>query len=157
REELQQQDIELVQSTRGGDITLHTPGQIVCYTIFNLAQVKKDLTLFVYNLEQVIIDALASYNIQGTRIDKHRGIFVNNSKIASIGLKIKKWTTFHGFSINVNNDLKYFDNIIACGLKDYPQTSIKKISSKTIPIYDVKEQLLDSFGNIFKIPVLRII
>jgi len=157
REELQQQDIELVQSTRGGDITLHTPGQIVCYTIFNLAQVKKDLTLFVYNLEQVIIDVLASYNIQGTRIDKHRGIFVNNSKIASIGLKIKKWITFHGFSINVNNDLKYFDNIIACGLKDYPQTSIKKILKETIPIYGVKEQLLDSFGNIFKIPVLRII
>jgi len=157
REELQQQDIELVQSTRGGDITLHTPGQIVCYTIFNLTLIKKDLTLFVYNLEQVIIDVLASYNIQGTRIDKHRGIFVNNSKIASIGLKIKKWITFHGFSINVNNDLKYFDNIIACGLKDYPQTSIKKILKETIPIYGVKEQLLDSFGNIFKIPVLRII
>ena len=157
REELQQQDIELVQSTRGGDITLHTPGQIVCYTILNLASVKKDLTLFVYNLEQVIIDVLASYNIQGTRIDKHRGIFVNNSKIASIGLKIKKWATFHGFSLNVNNDLKYFDNITACGLKDYPQTSIKEILKKTIPIYDVKEQLLDSFGNIFKIPVLRII
>ncbi|MFZ3085482.1 MAG: lipoyl(octanoyl) transferase LipB [Candidatus Hydromicrobium sp.] len=157
REELRQQDIELVQSTRGGDITLHTPGQIVCYTIFNLALIKKDLTLFVYNLEQVIIDMLASYNIQGTRIDKHRGIFVNNSKIASIGLKIKKWTTFHGFSINVNNNLKYFDNITACGLKYYPQTSIKKISKETIPIYDVKEQLRDSFGNIFKIPVLRII
>ena len=157
KEELQQQDIELVQSTRGGDITLHTPGQIVCYTILNLASVKKDLTLFVYNLEQVIIDVLASYNIQGTRIDKHRGIFVNNSKIASIGLKIKKWATFHGFSLNVNNDLKYFDNITACGLKDYPQTSIKEILKKTIPIYDVKEQLLDSFGNIFKIPVLRII
>jgi lipoyl(octanoyl) transferase len=155
-EELQQQDIELVQSTRGGDITLHTPGQIVCYTIFNLTLIKKDLTLFVYNLEQVIIDVLASYNIQGTRIDKHRGIFVNNSKIASIGLKIKKWTTFHGFSINVNNDLKYFDNIIACGLKDYPQTSIKKILKETIPIYGVKEQLLDSFGNVFKIPVIRI-
>lgn len=157
REELRHQDIELVQSTRGGDITLHTPGQIVCYTIFNLALIKKDLTLFVYNLEQVIIDVLASYNIQGTRIDRHRGIFVNNSKIASIGLKIKKWTTFHGFSINVNNDLKYFDNITACGLKDYPQTSIKIISKETIPIYDVKEQLLDSFGNIFKIPVSRII
>ncbi|MBU4313791.1 MAG: lipoyl(octanoyl) transferase, partial [Actinobacteria bacterium] len=73
------------------------------------------------------------------------------------GLKIKKWTTFHGFSINVNNDLKYFDNITACGLKGYPQTSIKKILKKSIPIYDVKEQLRDSFGNIFKIPVLRII
>jgi len=157
REELQQQGIELVQSTRGGDITLHTPGQIVCYIIFNLALIKKDLPFFVYNLEEVIIDMLASYNIHGTRIDRHRGIFVNNFKIASIGLKIKKWTTFHGFSINVNNDLKYFDNIIACGLKDYPQTSIKEILKKTIPIYDVKEQLLDSFGNIFKIPVLRII
>ena len=97
RGKLQQQDTELAQSTRGGDITLHTPGQIVCYTILNLTLIKKDLSLFVYNLEEVIIDALANYSIQGERIDKHRGVFVNNSKIASIGLKIKKWTHFMGF------------------------------------------------------------
>jgi len=155
-EKLRKQGIELVQSTRGGDITLHTPGQIVCYIIFNLALIKKDLPFFVYNLEEIIIDVLASYNIRGTRINKHRGIFVDNFKIASIGLKVKKWITLHGFSLNVNNDLKYFDNITACGLKNYPQTSIKKILSKPIPIYNVKEQILDSFSGVFKIPVVRI-
>jgi lipoyl(octanoyl) transferase len=157
REILRQQGIELIQSNRGGDITLHSPGQIVCYTILNLALIKKDLPLFVYNLEQVIIDVLTSYGIQGTRVHKHRGIFVDNFKIASIGLKVRKWATLHGFSLNVNNDLKYFDNITACGLKDYPQTSIKKILKKTIPIYHVKEQILDSFGSIFKTPVIKIL
>ena len=156
-EKLCEQNIELIQSNRGGDLTLHSPGQIVCYTILNLAQVRKDLPLFVHNLEQVIIDVLTGYDIQGTRINKHRGVFVDSFKIASIGLKVRKWITLHGFSLNVNNDLKYFDNIIACGLKDYPQTSIKKISKKTIPIYDVKEQILKSFSSIFEIPVTRII
>jgi lipoate-protein ligase B len=156
REKLKDQNIELVQSDRGGDITLHTPGQVVCYTILNLVRIKKDLTFFVHNLEQVIIDVLACYDIQGTRVRRHRGIFVNNFKIASIGLKIKKWITFHGFSINVNNDLKYFDYIIACGLKDHPQTSIKKILNRPIPICDVKEQIVHSFENTFKIPIIKI-
>ena len=157
REKLKDQNIELVQSDRGGDITLHAPGQIVCYTILNLARIKKDLSFFVYNLEQIIIDVLAGYNIQGTRLRRHRGIFVNNSKIASIGLKVKKWITFHGFSLNVNNDLKYFDNITACGLKDHPQTSIKNILNQPVPLSDVKEQILYIFGNTFKIPIIKII
>jgi lipoyl(octanoyl) transferase len=156
REKLKNLNIELVQSDRGGDITLHSPGQVVCYTILNLSRIKKDLTLFVHNLEQVIIEVLFSYNIQGTRVTRHRGIFVNDFKIASIGLKIKKWITFHGFSINVNNNLKYYDNIVACGLKDHPQTSMKKILNRTIPIYDVKEQIIHSFENTFKIPVLKV-
>ena len=157
REKLKDQNIELVQSDRGGDITLHTPGQIVCYTILNLANIKKDLTFIVHNLEQVIIDVLAHYNIRGTRVSRHRGIFVNNLKIASIGLKVKKWITLHGFSLNVNNDLKYFENIIACGLKDHPQTSIKKVLNRPIPARDVKEQILHSIRNTFKIPVLKIV
>ncbi len=157
REKLKDQNIELVQSDRGGDITLHTPGQIVCYTILNLAMIKKDLSFFVHNLEQVIIDVLAGYNIRGIRLSRHRGIFVNNSKIASIGLKVKKWITLHGFSLNVNNDLKYFDNITACGLKDHPPTSIKKILNRPIPVCDVKEQILHSIRDTFKIPVSKII
>ncbi|HEY4662515.1 MAG TPA: lipoyl(octanoyl) transferase LipB [Candidatus Humimicrobiaceae bacterium] len=157
REELCKQNVELVQSNRGGDITLHSPGQIVCYTILNLARLKKDLSFFVHNLEEVIIDVLASYDIYGVRINKHRGVFTGDFKIASIGLRVRKWITLHGFSLNVNNDLKYFDNIIACGLKDHPQTSMKKISKKTIPIHDVKEQILKSFSSIFEIPVTGII
>lgn len=156
REKLKNKNIELFQSDRGGDITLHTPGQVVCYTILNLSRIKKDLTLFVHNLEQVILKVLALYDIQGTRVIRHRGIFVNNFKIASIGLKVKKWITFHGFSINVNNDLKYYDNIIACGLKDHPQTSIKKILNRPVSIHDVKEQIMHSFEDTFKIPILKI-
>ncbi len=153
---LKEQNIGLVQSTRGGDITLHAPGQVVCYPILNLSSIKKDLTLYVNNLEQVIIDVLDAYKIRGTRVAKHRGIFVSDFKIASIGLRIKKWVTFHGFSLNVNIELKYFNNITACGLKDYPQTSMEKILNKTIPIDDVKEQILISFKKVFDIPIIKI-
>ncbi len=151
---LKEQNIELAQSTRGGDITLHAPGQIVCYPILNLSLKKNELTLFVNNLEQVIINTLDKYEIKGTRVNKHRGIFVSNFKIASIGLKIKKWTALHGFSLNVNIDHDYFNYLISCGLKDYPQTSMKKILNKTIPFYNVKEQILISFKKVFDMPII---
>ena len=152
---LKERNIELVQSNRGGDITFHGPGQIVCYPILNLSYVKKDLSLYVYNLEQLIIEVLNHYDICGTRIDKHRGVFVENYKIASIGVRIKKWITMHGFSLNVNVDLSYFDNIIACGLKKYSQTSMQKILNKNIPINDVKEQILIKFNEVFGLSVLK--
>ncbi len=155
-EKLKDQNIGLVQSTRGGDITLHAPGQVVCYPILNLSSINKDLTLYVNNLEQVIIDTLDKYGIKGTRVDKHRGIFVSDLKIASIGLRIKKWVTLHGFSLNINIDLKYFNNITACGLKNHPPTSMEKILNKTIPIDDVKEQILISFKKVFDIPITKI-
>lgn len=155
-EKLRLKDIELVQSDRGGDITVHAPGQIVCYTIINLALLQKDLSFYVYNLEEVIIDVLKKFEIHPTRIKGCRGVFVNGHKIASIGLKVKKWITFHGFSLNVNNDLKYFDYIIACGLRDHPQTSMEKILKRPVKICNVKEQIIESFGNIFKIPVNKI-
>lgn len=151
KESLEKQGIELVQSNRGGDITFHGPGQLVCYPIFNLTHLGKDLTLFVWNLEQVIIDFLKPYNIKGTRIDKLRGVFTGSNKIASIGLHVKKWVTTHGFALNVNVDLDYFNNIVACGLEDYNPTSMQKILNKNIPIGDVKEQVLLSFCKIFKI------
>jgi len=157
RVELRKQNVALVQSNRGGDMTLHSPGQVVCYTILNLTRLKKDLSFFIHDLEEVIIDVLASFDMHGVRINKYQGVFIDNSKIASIGLRVRKWITLHGFSLNVSNDLKYFDNIIACGLKDHPQTSMKKISKKTIPINDVKEQILKSFGSVFGIPVTGII
>ena len=156
KEKLYQQNIELIYSNRGGDITLHTPGQIVCYVILNLSIFKKDLSLFVYNIEQVIVNVLKNFEIQASRINKHRGVFVGNSKIASIGLKVKKWITLHGFSLNVNNDLEYFDNIIACGLKNYPQTSMEKILKRPLSIYNVKEQIIESFSDVFNISVKKI-
>jgi len=154
-EELAEQGIELVQSNRGGDITLHSPGQLVCYMILDLNLLGRDLSILVYKIEQVIIETLKHFGINSSRVEKHRGVFVNDTKIASIGLKAKKWITLHGFSLNVNNDLNYFDNIIPCGLKDYPQTSIEKILKKSLPVSIIKVQVIKSFEDVFKIPLKK--
>ena len=148
---LEAKNIELVQSNRGGDITFHGPGQLVCYPIFNLSKFEKDLGKFVYNLEQIIINVLHEYKIEGTRITGIRGVFIDKNKIASIGLRVKKWITLHGFSFNIDVDLGYFENIIACGLKDHTQTSLQKILNKKIPIIDVKELVLQNFCKVFNI------
>jgi lipoyl(octanoyl) transferase len=150
---LKAQQIELYQSNRGGDITFHGPGQLVCYPIFNLENFGKDLGKFVYNLEQVIIDVLASYEVRSHRINKIRGVFVNKNKIASVGIHVKKWVTIHGFSFNVSVNLEYFKNIVACGLKDYNQTSLQEILDKTISISDVKEHILKNFSKTFNIRI----
>ncbi len=148
--------IDIVQSNRGGDITLHAPGQLICYPVFNLKYFKKDLTLFVHNLEEIIIETLNVYNISGNRVKKHRGVYAGTKKIASIGLKVRKWITIHGLSLNINIDLSYFENIVACGLKDFPQTSISEILGKDIPINNVKELMQKSFENIFNMPFNKI-
>jgi lipoyl(octanoyl) transferase len=153
---LSEKGIDVVQSNRGGDITLHAPGQLICYPVINLKYFKKDLTLFVHNLEEVIIETLKTYDIQGTRIKKHRGVFAGTEKIASIGLKVRKWITNHGLSLNISIDLSYFENIVPCGLKDFPQTSISEILGKNIPINDVKELIQKSFENIFNMPFNKV-
>jgi lipoyl(octanoyl) transferase len=153
---LSEKGIDVVQSSRGGDITLHAPGQLICYPVFNLKYFKKDLTLFVHKLEEIIIETLNTYDIQGSRIKKHRGVFAGTKKIASIGLKVRKWITIHGLSLNISIDLSYFENIVACGLKDFPQTSISEILGKDVPINDVKELILKSFENIFNMPFTKI-
>ncbi len=146
---LSKKKIDLVQSTRGGDITFHGPGQLVAYPIINLSRFGKDLSRYVYNLEQVIINTLNHFNIKGVRIEGHRGVFIGNKKIASIGIKIKKWTTMHGLALNVDTDLRYFKHIIACGLKQYHPTSMQKILNTEVSFYYVKERLLAEFKKIF--------
>jgi lipoate-protein ligase B len=154
---LKESGIELISSNRGGDITLHAPGQIICYPVLNLKYFEKDLTAFVYNLEQVLLDTLEAYGIKGKRVKKHRGVFINNSKIASIGLKVRKWVSIHGFSLNVDIDLSYFQHIIACGLKDFPQVSMSSLLEKYIAIDDVKEQIILSLESVFGIKTVKIV
>jgi lipoyl(octanoyl) transferase len=155
-ENLKSQGIELIQSNRGGDVTFHGPGQLVCYPIINLTKFDRDLTNFVYNLEQVIINTLDEYKIKGTRIDKLRGVFVGKNKIASIGIHVKKWITLHGFSLNVSVDLGYYKNIIACGLSDYEQVSMEKLLDKKIPLSFVKELILKSFTAVFNVRMQKL-
>lgn len=148
--------IELNSSNRGGDITLHGPGQIICYPVFNLKFFGKDLNLFVYNLEQVIINTIIPFDLSGRRVKKHRGIFIEDKKLASVGLKVRKWISMHGFSLNVNIDLSYFEHIVACGLKDYPQTSLSSLLKRDITVNDVKEHILKSFETVFNISTEKI-
>ncbi len=152
---LGQLGIKLVSTNRGGDITLHAPGQLVCYPVLNLKYFGRDLSLFVQNLEQVLLDTLRSYGINGRRIKKHRGIFIGENKIASIGLRVRKWVSIHGFSLNINIDLSYFKHIIACGLEDFPQVSMSLLLNKNISVDDVKEQIIADFESVFGISTLR--
>jgi len=155
-ESLSSQGIGLIQSNRGGDVTFHGPGQLVCYPVFNLTKFDRDLTNFVYNLEQVIINVLDEYKIKGTRVEKLRGVFVGKNKIASIGIHVKKWITLHGFSLNVNVDLGYYKNIIACGLSEYKQVSMEKLLDKKIPLSFVKELVLINFAGVFNVRLQKL-
>lgn len=154
RKKLEKNGIKLVQSNRGGDITFHGPGQLVGYPVLDLSEFKKDLSLYVYNLEEVVIRVLEIYGLEGKRIKGLRGVFLGKQKIASVGVRVKKWITMHGFSFNINPDLSYFGNIVACGLKDFTPTSLCKILDKDIPIDDVKEHTINCFQQVFDITMV---
>lgn len=123
---LKDNKIEFYEINRGGDITFHGPGQIVCYPIINLNNHTKDVHKYLRDLEEVIIDTLREFNIEGRRIDGLTGVWVKRSKIASIGVGIKRWVTYHGLAINVNTDLNFFDLIVPCGITGVQMTSIKE-------------------------------
>tara|TARA_Y100001970_G_scaffold107741_1_gene134794 strand:- start:7109 stop:7729 length:621 start_codon:yes stop_codon:yes gene_type:complete len=126
--------IDIIKTSRGGKITWHGPGQLICYLVINLNNRKKDIRKFINILEKSIIETLNEYDIKSYNDRKNIGIWVNangkREKIAAIGIKIKKWVAYHGFSLNINNDLSNYKKIIPCGIQDKGITSLKKISNK---------------------------
>jgi len=110
--------IELHRVERGGEVTFHGPGQVVGYPIFDLEMHKKDLHWYMRQVEQVLIQVLASYGIEGERKSKYTGVWVGNAKVAAIGLNARKWATSHGFALNVTTDLEAFTKIIPCGITE---------------------------------------
>jgi lipoyl(octanoyl) transferase len=117
--------VEVIYNDRGGDATLHNPGQLVGYPIFNLVNYQQDLHWFLREIEECLIELVAIYGITGHRIDGLTGVWVENTrKIAAIGLHCHRWITSHGFALNVNNDIKEFDYIVPCGIKNKSVTSI---------------------------------
>jgi len=145
--------ISLSETDRGGDITFHGPGQIVGYPIFNLNNFKKDINWYLRSLEEVIIQTLSAFGIEGTRIPKLTGVWVGNNKICAIGVKITRWVTMHGFALNVSTDLSYFNHIVPCGISDKGVTSISEILHKEISLDDVKEKLTSNFKMVFHIQI----
>lgn len=143
--------IKIYETERGGEITYHGPGQIVCYPILNLKNFKQSVTWYMRALEEVIIETLKLFNIKASRKDGLTGVWVKDEKIGAQGVRMTRWVTMHGFALNVNTDLRYFNDIIPCGIKDFGVTSIEKIIGKEQDLSLVKEHILFSFAKVFNI------
>jgi len=138
-EELKEKKIKLVNVERGGDITYHGPGQLTVYPIFNLSLLKKDIHLFIRNLEITAINTLKHFNINACQKSGLTGVWVNDKKIASIGIAIRQWITYHGMTMNVNNDdLSNFSLIRPCGM-DIMMASVEGILGDNVEIEEVNK------------------
>jgi lipoate-protein ligase B len=136
-DELAREGIALERIARGGDITYHGPGQLVGYPVVHMA--KPDLHRFVRSLEAALIDALSGFGIAGERIGGLTGVWTGDRKIASIGIGVKRWVTYHGFALNVTTDLSRFEKIHLCGLKGRAATSMAEVTGRRIPMEAVRD------------------
>ena len=139
KNEILDKKIKIINTNRGGKITLHGPGQKIVYFVINLNKRKKDVRKFINVIEKSILEFLTMFKIKANRDKKNIGIWVNDKKIAAIGLRISRWIVFHGFSINVNNNLNHYKKIVPCGLDNKKVTSIKNESN--IKMIDLEKKL----------------
>ena len=142
--ELQRRGIEVVQTNRGGDITYHGPGQIVGYPVINLAR-RKDLHAYLRFVEQVLINSVGTLGLAADRRAGKTGLWLGSRKIAAIGVAVKKWTTYHGFALNVNTDLTPFSGIVPCGITDGTVTSMALELGRPVDEAEVKRVLAAEF------------
>ena len=152
-DELKNKKIQFIKTNRGGDITFHGPGQIVCYPILDLDNFFTDLNKYLRSLEEVIIQTLKSYKIDGERSKNETGVWIKSKKIekkiCALGVKASRWVTMHGLALNVNTDLSFFENIIPCGIKNKSITSISNECGKKIKLDDVKGKIIENFLDVF--------
>jgi lipoyl(octanoyl) transferase len=127
---LRPRGIEVVEVERGGDVTFHGPGQLVGYPILDLSAYKQDLHWYLRTLERALIDALAILDIPAERNPGFTGVWTRGRKIASIGIHVKQWVTWHGFALNVTTDLAHFDRIVPCGIQGVEMTSVERETGK---------------------------
>lgn len=142
-DEIKSRGIELIQVGRGGGCTAHNPGQLVFYPIIKLKTLNLSVNDYVRSLEQIGIELLQSLDIETDRRKGYPGLWIGTKKIASIGVQLKKWVTFHGMAINIQNDLSIFENIIPCGLENIKISSAQKETGKSVNMQTVKEKLKD--------------
>jgi lipoate-protein ligase B len=148
---LKPQNIPVFEVERGGDATYHGPGQLVGYPVVLLAD--HDIRRHVRNIEETIIRTVGSYGIKGERMEGHPGIWVAGKKLASIGVAVTDWVTYHGFALNVNTDLGYFELIRPCGLDPSTMTSMKRLKGQEIPFEDVKGRIARDWSAVTGVPL----
>lgn len=156
REELARRGIELFEVARGGDITWHGPGQLVGYTICDLNARGRDLHRFLRGIEEALVASLESFGIQSTTVPGRTGVWADGEKIASIGIAVRKWVSYHGFALNVAPDLKFFDLIHPCGLRGIQMTSVAtRLGASAPSLATVRQRVAETFAGHFGYSGLR--
>ena len=161
-EKLKEINATYVKTNRGGDITYHGFGQLIGYPVLDLDNFSSDIFLYMRNLEEVIIRVLAEYGIKGMRSEGETGVWLDVGKpyarkICAMGVKTSKWVTMHGFGLNVNTDLRYFEYIIPCGIRDKAVTSISRELERTLSddeILDLKIKIKKHFCDVFEAQII---
>ena len=143
------ESVDVFQIERGGDITFHGPGQLVGYPILDLSNYKKSVSWYMRTLEQVTIDVLDEIGIEAKRREGLTGVWVGDEKIAAQGVRISRWVTMHGFALNVNTDLSFYDGIIPCGIFDHGVTSIEQLLGEKQDMETVKQVVIKKFNQHF--------
>ena len=143
------ESVDVFNIERGGDITFHGPGQLVGYPILDLSNYKKSVSWYMRTLEQVLIDTLIEFKITAQQNDGLTGVWVGDEKIAALGVRISRWVTMHGFALNVNPDLSFYDGIIPCGIFDHGVTSMEQLLGETQNNDNVKNMVIEKFNKYF--------
>lgn len=142
------QNVAVIPADRGGDVTCHNPGQLVGYPILNLQRWQQDVHWYVHALEEVLIRTLARYGLQAGRKARYTGVWVNDEKIAAIGVSVKKWVTGHGFALNINNNLDLFEAIVPCGIRDFGVTSLAQ-AGIAVSVAEISSVVAEEFAAYF--------
>ncbi len=148
---LEKNGITVHDTSRGGDITYHGPGQLVCYPILSLEDDERDLHAYAHKMEEVMIRTLKTFGITAGRKSKFPGVWVKNAKIGAIGIAVRKWVTMHGISLNVCPDLKHFSFIVPCGITTNAVTSMTEVLERPVDISSVRIEMRKQFSDIFNI------
>jgi lipoate-protein ligase B len=147
---LKSRGIDLWNIDRGGDITFHGPGQLVGYPILALRSHERDVHAYMHHLEESLICLMARFDIEAMRDSRYTGVWTSMGKIAAMGVHISRWITRHGFALNVNTDLSYFDLMVPCGITGKNVTSMQRHLSRVIDLEEVSDQYIREFGGVFK-------
>jgi lipoyl(octanoyl) transferase len=154
---LRQKGVEYFETTRGGDITYHGPGQIVGYPILNLGAIRRDVVWYVRSLEEAMIRATTEFGINATRVPGKTGLWVgqpgSEQKLAAIGVHISRWVTSHGFAYNVATDLRYFELIVPCGIADRKATSLEKLLGRNVSPGEIRPLFAKHLGEVFGLTI----